>query len=43
MTDKEILDWLNEQIVDVVYLDDGQIIDVKGNDIRKAIIDRASC
>jgi hypothetical protein len=35
--DAPLLDWLNEQIVDVIYLDDGRIIDVKGNDVRAAI------
>lgn len=37
MTDTDFLDWLNEQIVDVIYLDDGRVIDVCGNDIRGAI------
>ena len=36
-SDREILDWLQEQIVDTIYLDDGQIIDVRGGDLRKAI------
>lgn len=31
------IEWLQEQIVDVIYLDDGRIIDVRGLDIRKAI------
>lgn len=35
--DSERLDWMNTQIVDVIYLDDGRIIDVRGNDVRKAI------
>lgn len=35
--DIERFDWLQEQIVDTVYLDDGRIIDVRGGDIRKAI------
>lgn len=29
--------WLQEQIVDVIYLDDGRIIDVRGNSVRNAI------
>jgi len=29
--------WLQEQIVDTIYLDDGRFIDVRGNDLRKAI------
>ena len=37
MSDKEILDWLNEQIVSEIYLDDGRLIDVRGLDVRKAI------
>jgi len=36
-TDKELLDWLNEQAVDVIYLDNGRIIDVRGDDIRRAL------
>lgn len=35
--DKDRLDWLQEQIVDVIYLDDGTIIDVRGNSVREAI------
>lgn len=37
MNDKAILDWLEEQIVDTIYLDDGRLIDVRGNSVRKAI------
>ncbi len=36
-TDKNLLDWLAEQIVDVIYLDDGRIIDIKGECPRKKI------
>jgi len=36
-SDAELLDWLQEQIVDVIYLDDGRIIDVRGLDVREAI------
>ncbi len=36
-TERERIDWLNEQIVDVIYLDDGRLIDVKGNDVRPAL------
>jgi hypothetical protein len=35
--DSERLDWLNEQVIDVIYLDDGRIIDVRGDSIRIAI------
>ena len=35
--DSELLDWLNEQIVSEIYLDDGRLIDVRGNDVRTAI------
>lgn len=38
--DRARLDWLQEQIVDTIYLDDGRIIDVAGNSLRDAI-DRA--
>jgi hypothetical protein len=31
------IDWLQEQIVDVIYLDDGRIIDVRGLNLRKAL------
>jgi hypothetical protein len=36
-TDREILNWLQEQVVDVIYLDDGRIIEVRGGSIRKAL------
>jgi ubiquinone/menaquinone biosynthesis C-methylase UbiE len=35
--DTELLDWLQEQIVDTIYLDDGRIIDVCGGNLRVAI------
>jgi len=35
--DSELLDWLNEQPVHFIELDDFSIIDVKGNDVRTAI------
>lgn len=35
--DTDLLSWLQDQIVDTIYLDDGRIIDVKGNDVREAI------
>lgn len=38
--DTERLNWLQEKTVDTIYLDDGRIIDVRGNDVRAAI-DRA--
>jgi hypothetical protein len=38
--DRDILDWLNGQTVDVIYLDDGRIIDVRGEDIRAAVLQR---
>ncbi len=31
------LDWLQGRIVDTIYLDDGKIVDVRGEDLRKAI------
>lgn len=31
------LDWLQERVVDTIYLDDGKIIDVRGNNLREAI------
>lgn len=40
MSDRELLDWLQGQQVDVIYLDDGRIIDVGGRytgNLRKAI------
>lgn len=36
-TDTQILEWLTSQVVDVIYLDDGRIIDVKAGDVRRAI------
>jgi hypothetical protein len=36
--DKQLLDWLEEQIVSEIYLDDGRLIDVKGNSVRSAIL-----
>ena len=38
MADVEVLDWLEEQVVDVIYLDDGRIIDVKGLSVRAALL-----
>jgi hypothetical protein len=38
--DRDILDWLNGQAVDVIYLDDGRIIDVRGEDLRAAVLKR---
>lgn len=38
--DKRRIDWLEEQIVDNIWLDDGTMVDVAGNSVRKAI-DRA--
>jgi hypothetical protein len=35
--DRDRLEWLNEEIVNVIDLDDGRIIDVRGLDVRKAI------
>jgi hypothetical protein len=36
--DRDILDWLTGQTVDVIYLDDGRIIDVRGEDLRAAVL-----
>lgn len=35
--DSALLDFLQGRIVDTIYLDDGQIIDVRGGDVRAAI------
>jgi hypothetical protein len=40
--DQERLDWLQGRITDTIYLDDGKIIDVRGNNVREAI-DAAIC
>ena len=37
MTDEELLDWLQDQVVDTIYLDDGRIIDVRGGNVRGEI------
>lgn len=37
MSDTALLDWLNEQVVDAIYLDDGRLIDVRGGNVRKAL------
>lgn len=37
MTDKERIDWLQARITDTIYLDDGKIVDVRGNSVRDAI------
>ena len=31
------MDWLQGRVVDTIYLDDGKIIDVRGDDLREAI------
>ena len=41
MNDSELLNWLQDQIVNTIYLDDNRIIDVCGGNLRKAIADRA--
>ena len=35
--DAALLDYLQEEVVDTIYLDDGKIIDVRGGSVRKAI------
>lgn len=35
--DTERLDWLTEEVVNIIDLDDGRIIDVRGLSVRKAI------
>ncbi len=35
--DRERMDWLQEAIVDTIYLDDFRVIDVRGNNLRAAI------
>lgn len=37
LPNKQRIDWLNEQIVNVIVLDDGRIIDARGNDVRPSI------
>ncbi len=37
MSDKEMLDWLQERVVDTIYLHDGKIMDVRGGNVREAI------
>lgn len=37
LRDKARIDWLNEQVVNIIDLDDGRIIDARGNDVRPAI------
>lgn len=39
MTDTEILDFLQETVVSTIYMDSGEVIDVGGLDVRKAIIE----
>jgi hypothetical protein len=36
-TDSVLLDWLQEQVVDTIYFDDGRIIDVQGHSVRVAL------
>lgn len=38
MSDTDILDWLQDEQVDTIYLDDGRIIDVKSGDLRAEIL-----
>lgn len=35
--DRKLLDWLNEQVVDAIRMDDFSVIDVRGLDVRTAI------
>lgn len=35
--DTKRMNWLESQVVDVIHLDDGRIIDVRGNSVRDAI------
>lgn len=37
MSDTALLDWLNEQVVSEIYLDDGTLIDVRGRNVREAL------
>ncbi len=44
--DKELLDFLNDLTVATIYLDSGEIIDVRGEDVRaaiRAVIGRIRC
>lgn len=35
--DTKLLDYLQDQVVDTIYMDDGNILDVQGGDLRKYI------
>jgi len=37
LSDTQLLDWLEEQVVDTIYLDDGRVIDVGGNSVRAVL------
>src|SRR5262249_2937656 len=37
LTDGQMIDWLQQEIVDTIYLDDGRIIDVRGGSLRDSI------
>lgn len=37
MSDTDLLNWLQDEQVDTIYLDDGRIIDVKSGDLRAKI------
>lgn len=39
MSDTAILDWLQETVVDTIYMDSGEVIDVRGMDVRKTIVE----
>ena len=35
--DTALLDWLQEEVVDVIYMDDHTVINIQGNNVRQAI------
>lgn len=37
MNDPDILNWLQAEQVDTIYLDDGRIIDVRSGKLRESI------
>ncbi len=40
--DPDLLNWLQDEQVDTIYMDDGRIIDVKSGNLRQAIREAAA-
>jgi hypothetical protein len=38
ISDADLLNWLEDAVVDTIYMDDGTIIDVRGGSIREALL-----